>query len=195
MWRDPRQSPSPAPDLHAFSRPAPRMWQRNPIKEDSTGEIAKWFETISQNLFFFFRVKEVTPWGWDFYPKVRNLLWVMKDMKKHWDSNTLSLTQHNQCSFNHLHTHRTSKGLAQSSQQELTAESTFVKGLTLWYTWNSHSTVNQLSFNNKTFFKSLRHRKLFLSLTRDYWFDHQSFHLGKSSIKSWHSTSRISQSY
>ena len=54
--------------------------------------------------------------------------------------------------------------------------------LTLWYTWNSHSTVNQLSFNNKTFFKSLRHRKLFLSLTRDYWFDHQSFHLGKSKL-------------
>lgn len=107
------------------------MWQRNPIKEDSTGEIAKWFETISQNLFFFFRVKEVTPWGWDFYPKVRNLLWVMKDMKKHWDSNTLSLTQHNQCSFNHLHTHRTSKGLAQSSQQELTAESTFVKEISV----------------------------------------------------------------
>ena len=35
--------------------------------------------------------------------------------------------------------------------------------LTLWYTWNSHSTVNQLSFNNKTCFKNLRHRKLFLS--------------------------------
>ena len=61
--------------------------------------------------------------------------------------------------------------------------------LTLWYTWNSHSTVNQLSFNNKTCFKNLRHRKLFLSLTWDHWFDHQSFHLGKLSIKSWHSTS------
>lgn len=60
--------------------------------------------------------------------------------------------------------------------------------LTLWYTWNSHSTVNQLSFNNKTFFLSLRHRKFFLNLTCDDW-EHQSFHLGKSSIKSWHSTS------
>ena len=51
---------------------------------------------FSELFFFFFRVKEVTPWGWDFYQKMRNLLWVMKDTKKHWDSNTLSLTQHNQ---------------------------------------------------------------------------------------------------
>lgn len=33
-----------------------------------------------------------------------------------------------ECSSNHhLHVHRTRKGLAQSSQQELTAKSTFVK--------------------------------------------------------------------
>ena len=36
-----------------------------------------------------------------------------------------------ECSFNHLHVHRTSKGLAQSSQQELTAESTFVKEISV----------------------------------------------------------------
>lgn len=63
----PGQSPSPAPDLHAFSCPASRTWQRNLLKEESTGETAKWFEIISQNLFFFsFKVKAVTPWGWDF---------------------------------------------------------------------------------------------------------------------------------
>lgn len=36
-----------------------------------------------------------------------------------------------ECSFNHLHAHRTTKGLAQSSQQELTAESTFVKEISV----------------------------------------------------------------
>ena len=81
---------------------------------------------FSEPFFFSFKVKAVTPWGWDFI-KRWEICYEWRKAPKSTETQIHCPWPSTECSFNHhLHVH-TSEGLAQSSQQELTAKSTFVK--------------------------------------------------------------------